>query len=94
MNDIFPDLLNVCIIIYLNNILIYSEDMSQHWEHIKEVLQRLHAYSLYTRAQKCEFHKNTVEYLRFILSSDGLHMAQDKVQCIVDWPEPHKVKDI
>ena len=35
-----------------------------------------------------------MEYLGFILSSDGLHMAQDKVQCIVDWPEPRKVKDV
>ena len=35
-----------------------------------------------------------MEYLRFILLSDGLHMAQDKVQCIVDWPEPRKVKDV
>ena len=68
--------------------------MSQYQEHVKAVLQRLRAHGLYAGAQKCEFHKDTVEYLSFILSSDGLHMAQDKVQCIVDWPETHKVKDI
>ena len=37
---------------------------------------------------KCKFYKESVEYLGFILSTDGLHMAQDKVQMILDWPEP------
>ena len=68
--------------------------MSQHQEHIKEVLWKLCAYGLYTGAQKCEFHKDTMEYLRFILLLDGLHMTQNKIQCIVDWPEPRKVKDL
>ena len=94
MNNIFPYLLDVCVVVYLDDILIYSKDMSQHQEHVKEVLQRLSAHGLYAGAQKCEFHKDTMEYLGFILSSDSLHMAQDKVQCIVDWPEPHKVKDV
>ena len=47
MNDIFNDLLNVCIIIYLDDILIYSEDMSQHKKHVKEVLHQLHKNGLY-----------------------------------------------
>ena len=94
MNDIFHDLLDVCVIIYLDNILIYSEDMSQHRAHVKEVLRRLCAHGLYAGAQKCEFHKDTVEYLRFVLSPNGLHMAKDKVQSIMDWPEPQKVKDV
>ena len=45
-------------------------------------------------AQKCEFHKDTIEYLGFILLPNGLHMAQDKVQSILDWHEPRKVKDV
>ena len=45
-------------------------------------------------APKCEFYKESVEYLGFILSTDGLHMAQDKVQMILDWPEPQKVKNV
>ena len=58
MNDIFHDLLDVCVVVYLDNILIYSEDMSQHREHVKEVLRILCAHSLYAGAQKCEFHKD------------------------------------
>ena len=52
MNDIFHDLLDICVVVYLDDILIYSEDMSQHQEHIKEVLQRLRAHGLYAGAQK------------------------------------------
>jgi hypothetical protein len=49
---------------------------------------------IYAAPHKCEFHKDTVEYLGFILSPDGLCMAEDKVKTILDWPEPRKVKDI
>jgi hypothetical protein len=94
MNDIFGDLLDVCVIVYLNDILIYSDDMFQHKKHVKEVLCRLWKHGLYTNAGKCEFHRDSVEYLRYILTSDGLRMAKDKVQTILDWPEPRKVKDI
>ena len=90
----FSDLLDVCVIVYLDNILIYSEDMTQHKAHIKEVLQRLHKNGLYASATKCGFHKDSIDYLSFIISTDSLHMAQDKVQVILDWPEPHKVKDV
>jgi hypothetical protein len=94
MNNIFGDLLNVCVIFYLDDILIYSDDMSQHKKHIKEVLHRLWKHGLYANAGKYEFHRDSVEYLGYILTSDGLHMAKDKVQTILDWPEPWKVKDI
>ena len=88
MNDIFSDLLDMCVIVYLDDILIYSEDMTQHKKHVKEVLRRLRKNGLYAAPAKCEFHKDSVEYLGFIISIDGLRMAQDKVQTILDWPEP------
>ena len=72
MNDIFSDMLDVSVIIYLDDILIYSDDMTSHRAAIKEVLQRLQKNGLYATAQKCEFHKDTVEYLGFILSLDSL----------------------
>ena len=88
MNDIFHDLLDVCVIVYLDDILIYSKVMLQHCAHVKEVLWRLHTHGLYAGAKKCEFHKDTVEYLRFVLSPNGLHMAQDKVQSPVCHHQP------
>ena len=88
MNDIFSDMLDVSITVYLDNILIYSDNMTKHKVHIKEVLWRLGANGLYTTPGKCEFHKDTVEYLGFILSPNGLCISEDKVKTILDWPEP------
>ena len=94
MNDIFSDLLNVCVIIYLDDILIYSNNMSKHHQHVKEVLKYLCKAGLYVKAEKYEFHSKLVEYLGYILSLSGLTMFDNKVKIIQDWPEPKKVKDI
>ena len=94
MNDIFSDLLDVCIMIYLDDILIYSNNMSEHYWYVKEVLKYLHKAGLYTKAEKCEFHSESVEYLGYILSPSGLTMSDDKVKIIQDWLEHKKVKDI
>jgi len=94
MDDIFSNLLDVCIVIYLDDILIYLNNMSKHHWHAKEVLKCLHKASLYAKVEKCEFHSESVEYLGYILSPSGLTMSNDKVKIIQDWPELKKVKDI
>ena len=94
MNDIFSDFLNVCVVIYLDDILIYLNNMSKHHQHVKEVLKRLHKAGLYAKAEKCEFHSESVEYLGYILSSSDLTMSDNKVKIIQDWPESKKVKNI
>ena len=94
MNDIFGDLLDVCMLVYLDDILIYSDSEEEHIRHVHEVLCRLRQHNLYACADKCFFHVQTVKYLGYILSPSGLTMAADKVQVIQDWPEPQKIKDI
>jgi hypothetical protein len=94
MNDIFSDLLDVCVVVYLDDILIYLDDPSQHTAQVREVLRRLRKHGLYGCADKCLFGVDTVEYLGYILSPDGLTMDKTKIQAIQDWPEPRKVKDI
>jgi len=94
MNDIFSHLLDVCIVIYLDDILIYSNNMSEHHQHVKEVLKRLCKASLYDKAEKCEFYSELVEYLAYILSLSGLTISDNKIKIIQDWLEPKKVKDI
>ena len=94
MNNIFSDFLDVCVVIYLDDILIYSNNMSEHHQHVKEVLKRLHKTSLYAKAEKCKFHSESVEYLGYILSLSGLTMFDNKIKIIQDWLEPKKVKDI
>ncbi len=94
VNDIFADLLDVCVVVYLDDILIYSNNPADHRKHVKEVLRRLRKHQLYARADKCEFHTESVEYLGYILSAEGLTMSTDKVKTILEWPEPRKVRDI
>jgi len=83
MNNLFSDLLDICIIIYLDNILIYSNITSIL---IKEVFKYLCKAGLYAKAEKCKFHSELVKYLRYIyiLSSSGLTMSDNKVKIIQD----------
>ena len=68
--------------IYLNDILIYSNNMSEHHQHVKEVLNHLYKAGLYAKAEKCKFHSKPVKYLEYILSSSGLIMSDNKVKII------------
>jgi len=94
MNDVFSNLLDVCVVVYLDDILIYSDDIRQHRSHVKEVLKRLRKVGLYVKAEKYEFHSDSIEYLSYVLSLSGLTMSDAKVKTIQEWPEPKKVKDI
>jgi len=82
MNDVFSDLLDMCIVVYLNDILIYSDNITQHRNYIKEVLKWLCKAELYTKAEKCEFYSDSVEYLGYVLSLSGLTMSNTKVKTI------------
>ena len=94
VNEVFADLLDVCVVVYLDDILIYSDNPDEHRAHVREVLRRLRKHHLYARTDKCEFHAESVEYLGYILSREGLTMAESKIKAILDWPEPRKVRDI
>ena len=93
MNNVL-DLLDTCVLIYLDDILIYSDTLEEHCCHIREVLLQLQNNKLYACGDKCSFHKDTVEYLGFILSPNGLLMDPSKVSTILEWLEPRKIKDI
>ena len=74
--------------------LIYSDSSVDYEQHVREVLHRLPNNKLYAYTDKCSFHKDTVEYLGYILAPSGLTMDNNKVKVIQDWPEPWKVKDV
>ncbi len=94
MNDIFADMLDISKVVYLDNILIYSNNPAEHWEHVCDIIHRLRANGLYCKGFKCKFHQDSVEYLGYILSLEGLCMSEDKVKAILDWLVLWKVKDI
>ena len=82
MNTIFTDMRNVCVVVYLDDILIYSDNKEDHQKHVWEVLRCLRKHGLYAKPEKCEFHLESMEYLGYRLAPSGLMMAQNKIQTI------------
>src|ERR1700719_913554 len=94
MNDIFHDLVDVYVVVYLDDILIYSDNNEQHREHVREVLRRLRKNNLHARPEKCNFHTMTVKYLGVIVSPEGIAMDPSKTQTILGWPAPSRIHDL
>src|SRR6266478_7552257 len=94
INEVLGELMDICTVGYLDDILVYSDSLENHQDQVWEVLQCLQKAGLYANPKKCKFHTDTVEYLGFILSPNGLQMDPSKVSTITEWPEPQKVKDI
>ena len=94
MNNIFSDVLDVFVVIYLDDILIYSDNMNDHKKHVKKVLKRLQENRLYVSPTKCVFHQNRIEFLGFVLGVDGLMMDESKTQTIQNWLTLCRVKDV
>lgn len=94
IQDTLRDLLDVICVVYLDDILIYSKPGQDHDAMVQQVLERLRSANLFANAKKCEFDKSQVEYLGFIISSQGVQMNPKKFSTIVDWPVPNTVKKI
>jgi hypothetical protein len=89
MNDIFREWLDDFVIIYINDILIYSGSLEEHAKHLRKVFQRLKENKLYVKLEKCKFEVMEVDFLGHKITREGLKMDDHKVKAIVDW-EPLK----
>ncbi len=94
MNEVFREFLHQFVIVYIDDILIYSRNLAEHRHHVTQVLEQLRRHHLYLKLEKCEFHRPTVQFLGYIVSTDGIQMDQGKVQAIRDWPQPQSVKEL
>ncbi|MBW0505190.1 hypothetical protein O181_044905 [Austropuccinia psidii MF-1] len=92
VNDIFADFLDVFVVVYLDDIMVFSSSEEEHIKHVTSVLQRLREKNLFAKASKCVFHDSSVEYLGYVVSSDGLKMDSSKAQQILNWPQPKNIK--
>ncbi len=92
VNDVLRDMLNQFIYVYLDDILIFSHSLQEHVQHVRRVLQRLLENGLYVKAEKCVFHAQSVPFLGYIVSVEGMRMDPDRVQAVVDWPTPDSRK--
>ena len=95
MNEIFRDMLDVCVVIYLDDILVFSESEDEHERHLRQVLQRLRQHRLVAKPKKCVFGRQRVEFLGYVIEDGKLSMEENKVKAIRDWPVPFtSLKDI
>ena len=86
--------LDHCTSAYLDDILIYSDTMEEHTQHVHQVLEWLTDASLHLKPEKCEFHKTEVKYLGLIIGADGIKMDPSKVQTVKAWPPPKNLRDV
>jgi hypothetical protein len=94
MNSIFMQELDKFVVIFINDILIYSKNPEDHANHLHIVLQRLRDHHLYAKFSKCEFWLDTVKFLGHTISSDGISVDPSKVQEVLDWKPPTSVHEI
>ena len=94
MNTILLEFLNHGVVVYLDDILIYSNTMEEHETLVKQVLARLERHDLAVSLKKCVFHVDTVEFLEYIVRKCGVTTREKKVESILNWRAPRSVKDV
>lgn len=94
MNEVFGDLLDRGVLVYLDDILIYANSCQQHLKLLKEVLMRLRKFKLYAQVAKCTFLQPTTEYLGHLILEEGIQMDPEKVRVVVEWPTPRGIRDV
>lgn len=95
INKILAQKLNILVIVYLYNILIYIADLSQpHMKAVCLVLDQLRKHRLFTNLKKCRFHQNDVQFLGYIVSAKWIRMKSKRRKTVKSWLKPKSVRDI
>jgi hypothetical protein len=82
VNNLFQEHLNNFVVVYLDNILIYSKSNSKHMQHVKKVMALLDSTNLQLNGKKCKFHQEEVNFLGFTIGTQGVWMDQEKISSI------------
>ncbi|KAI2655590.1 Transposon Tf2-6 polyprotein [Labeo rohita] len=94
VNDVLRDFLNRFIFVYLDDILIFSHTLSEHISHVRLVLQRLLENKLFVKAEKCEFHVSSVNFLGYVIEGGQVKTDPEKIQAVIEWPKPITLKQL
>src|SRR5215469_677918 len=88
VNNIFQPYLDKFLLVYIDDILIFSKSTEEHLKHLEEVLKKLEEHQLYARLSKCEFLQKELDYLGFIVGEEGIKTQPRKIKAIQEWPIP------
>lgn len=94
INDTLREYLDIFCIVYLDDILVFSDTLEEHIDHVRKVLRKLRERDLFCKLSKCQFHVTETDFLGFIVSSEGISMDPRKVTSILNWPEPRSIKQL
>ena len=94
INDALRDLLNVTVVAYLDDILIYSENSAKHEKHVKQVLEHLAKYNLWLKLEKCEWSKKEVKFLEFMIERNTIQIDLNKLKAVHEWKTSTNVKEV
>ena len=94
MNKVFMDGLDKYVVVFIDDILIYSKDKEEHEHHLRTVLERLRNHKLYAKFSKCEFWLEKIAFLGHIITAEGVAVDPDKVQAVMEWQQPINVSEI
>ena len=94
MNRVFRDFLDQFMIVFIDDILVYSKNKEDHESHLRQVLQRLRNHKLYAKFDKCQFWLSEVGFLGHIVNSKGISVDPEKVEAVLEWPRPTNVTEI
>ncbi|KAI2659652.1 Transposon Tf2-9 polyprotein [Labeo rohita] len=87
-------MLNRWVIVYIDDILIFSNSYAEHVQHVRSVLQRLIEHQLYAKEEKCQFHQESIAFLGYVISPEGVAMDDNKVNAVRNWPRPKTLKEL
>jgi hypothetical protein len=79
VNNVLREYLDIFVVAYLDDILIYSKTEEEHIQHVKQVLTALDKHDLWLKLEKCEFHKQEVAFLGYIVGANSIRMSEDKI---------------
>ena len=88
MNNVFKPFVDLFVIVFINDILVYSRTEAEHADHLRTVLEILRARELYAKFFKCKFWLNSVTFLGHIILADGIRVDTQKIEVVKTWPRP------
>ena len=94
MNSVFSRYLDKFVLVFSDDILIYSKNEEEHGEHLRLTLQLLREHQLYAKLRKCDFYRDKIQYLGHIILEEGISVDPEKIEAIMNWPTPRNVTDV